>query len=129
MPSTSSKASPRRAIDQLWHSCDNERSLQNDTRITVANVRAVMGRMGIADDGLNDDDLNYLEALVNSPGGVGQDRLACILGTSVDALDSEIEPWLFQQNLVTVAAGAGRVLTDDGLARVRRNGKSKLNFV
>ena len=124
-----SKANPRRAIDQLWHSCDNERVLRNDTRITVANVHAVMDRMGIADDGLNDDDLNYLEALVNSSGGVGQDRLACILGTSVDALDSEIEPWLFQQGLVTVAAGTGRILTQDGLARVRRNGRSKLNFV
>ena len=121
------KASPRRA-EQLWQSCDNERVLKDAARITAQHVQAAMDREGVADDGLNDEDLNYLAALSNSPGGVGQERLACVLGMPVEVLSSEIEPWLFQQNLITVVAGTGRVLTHDGLRRVGRSGRSNLRF-
>ena len=122
-----SKASPRRA-EQLWQSCDNERALVDGKAILEQHVQSVMERCGIADDGLDEQDLDYLAALADSPSGVGQDRLACVLGMPVDVLDTEIEPWLFQQKLITVVTGAGRVLTQEGFERANRSGKSDLRF-
>lgn len=86
--------------------------VEGQGRIDREIARHALNRLGIDDNGFDDMDRRFLEALVHKFGGgpVGVDTLGASLGEEPDTLELVYEPYLLQQGFV-MRTPRGRVAT------------------
>ena len=68
--------------------------------LSEGNVEYAMGMKGIDSDGMAEMDRKYLKTLKNSSQPLGIETLSCMTGIDRQTIESIIEPWLLQNQLI-----------------------------
>lgn len=89
------------------------------SQVTLADARTAMDRIGIDEDGLDENDRRYLEILRDRfrGGPVGLKSLAMALSETEETLENTVEPYLLMKGIIDRTA-RGRVLRTTGLEKV-----------
>ncbi len=111
------RGTPRIAIDLLLSVRDYAQSLGLEINQTV--VSDALLSLGIDHRGLNNNDRNYMKALLERFNGnpAGVEAIASVMNLEVSTLESVIEPWLLRLGFID-RTPRGRVLTDIGKAHL-----------
>lgn len=90
-----------------------------DGRATLIVADAALEMSGVDQEGLDRQDMKYLQTLLRVFGGgpAGVEALAHTINTAVDTLTDEVEPFLLRSAFV-VRTPRGRKLTDKGYAHL-----------
>ena len=90
-----------------------------DGRATLSVADAALEMSGVDQEGLDRQDMKYLQTLLQVFGGgpAGVEALAHTINTAVDTLTDEVEPFLLRSAFV-VRTPRGRKLTDKGYAHL-----------
>src|SRR6516162_1294646 len=104
-----SRGTPRVANARLWWTRHYATS-ESDGRITLETARAALGMAEVDIQGLDKQDVRYLETLVGvfSGGPTGVEALAATMNLPTDTLSDEVEPYLLREQFI-VRTPRGRV--------------------
>jgi Holliday junction DNA helicase RuvB len=107
-----SRGTPRIANARLWWARQYSAS-EADGRITLDIAKTALDMAEVSPDGLDKQDLRYLEVLVGVNGGgpTGVESLAATMNLASDTLSDEIEPYLLREEYI-VRSPRGRIATE-----------------
>jgi Holliday junction DNA helicase RuvB len=120
-----SRGTPRIANTRLWWSRHYATS-ESDGRITLDTARAALGMAEVDGQGLDRQDLRYLETLIGvfAGGPTGVEAMAATMNLPADTLSDEIEPYLLREQFI-VRTPRGRLATPRAYEHLGRPPKSE----
>jgi len=106
-----SRGTPRVANARLWWTRHYATS-ESDGRITLETARAALAMAEVDIQGLDRQDVRYLETLVGvfSGGPTGVEAIAATMNLPTDTLTDEVEPYLLREHFI-VRTPRGRLAT------------------
>jgi Holliday junction DNA helicase RuvB len=115
-----SRGTPRVANARLWWTRHYATS-ESDGRITLEIARAALGMAEVDIQGLDKQDVRYLETLtgVFSGGPTGVEALAATMNLPTDTLTDEVEPYLLREHFI-VRTPRGRLATPKAFEHLGR---------
>ena len=115
-----SRGTPRVANARLWWTRHYATS-ESDGRITLETARAALGMAEVDIQGLDKQDVRYLETLVGvfSGGPTGVEALAATMNLPTDTLTDEVEPYLLREHFI-VRTPRGRLATPKAFEHLGR---------
>jgi Holliday junction DNA helicase RuvB len=115
-----SRGTPRVANARLWWTRHYATS-ESDGRITLETARAALGMAEVDIQGLDRQDVRYLETLtgVFSGGPTGVEALAATMNLPTDTLTDEVEPYLLREHFI-VRTPRGRLATPKAFEHLGR---------
>ncbi|MEJ8837754.1 Holliday junction branch migration DNA helicase RuvB [Ramlibacter sp. AN1133] len=116
-----SRGTPRIA-NRLLRRVRDVADMTADGRITSVVADRALSMLAVDEQGLDDSDRRYLEALVVrfDGGPVGLDNIAMSIGEEADTIEDVVEPYLMQQGYIQ-RGPRGRVALAAGLEHVQRD--------
>lgn len=115
-----SRGTPRIANTRLWWTRHYATS-EADGKITLDVARAALAMAEVDREGLDKQDVRYLETLIGvfEGGPTGVEALAATMNLPADTLSDEVEPYLLREQFV-VRTSRGRVATPKAYVHLGR---------
>jgi len=107
-----SRGTPRTAV-QLLHRVSTFARASGINRITPRYTASILNELKIYDNGMTDDDLKYLNTLLDNEHPVSLFTMGAVLNRSRRYIQETIESFLLYRNLIMITS-KGRVLTEKG---------------
>ncbi len=112
-----------RIANRLFKRVRDFAQVAGEVQITLDTTLNSLDRLKVDKYGLDQVDIEYLEALINkfNGGPVGVETIASAIGEEVSTLEDVVEPYLMQEGFIK-RTQRGRIATDKSYSHIKKGG-------